>query len=1070
MLKNILLISVFCISTLFAGVDFSAGNRHKWRCFGFKSAKFVKGVGFQGVSTGNSRMISEKLAVSAKQTDFVEMVFEGKLKSAKLYFHDAENLFNERAMVRGEVEPQIVIFEVHRNARWKGNISAFRLDLYGADKVVIKSLRFRKGDGTVSLKSPWMAPQKIRKGQVFSVRREPRFPRQIFFRGNCSQPLKLTCRQFDIFGKQLHSETLSLKRGICSGAFRFIPSSAAFSVQIVNNGKADGTFDLALFQKEKETVRKTPEAKVVVHNVPEKTDENTVWTPQVTFPEKVPAGTRLRLRLLGQGALNIIISDTAIGTGKSQKYILPPVSFKYLTPGKYVLAAETDDVPCEMTSRTIIHTRKKAVVPPTVRIDRSGSRPFYVINGREKADTMEYLISDPPPSPRALQQAAQAFAAGVKGIRVRLIFRFTPDGKVTFDEIDSAMQSILARMPEANLMIHVSVTDPGPQFRARYPQEGIRDEHGNFKIKNYRNTPEPTSSMASEKWLKDSQKMLGLLIKHLNNTPQGERVIGILPCSGITWEWLNWGSARGVMVDYSTHYHKYFVSYLKRVYNNDLSALNKAWKKNYSSFEDVEIPSPQRRKESDLAEFRTPFAYQPEIDLADSVSCLIADNVATLCRTVKQVSNGRLLSGSYYGYTVYLNGAFRAQNAGHHALNRLLNFPDVDIVSAPSRYAGRELGGGSGFMFPAGSIRLHKKLIISECDDRPINADSATGRSATVAASRSAFERAYAMQFAAGSVMRWFDFSKGWVMDEPRMLDVVRKLSHFDTMMRKIDPAPLADNMTAAVITAERSAAVLSPDSALHDMLLEWGYRSLISSGVSFSIFNVEDIHTAVKSRKLVLLLNLFRLKDNEKTAVEKLFAEKGRIIFASSGIGLFNNDGKFDVSFVSKLFNSRFEISRERKLRTCRTTELAEKLFGIPRNTIISTAKPCGDVLYPTGKQWLPLALTDDGKIALGAEKINGSWRIWSAFPVIPAELLQGMAKMAKMPVIRAPKASVWFNNGYGFVHSAGETEAVVEMPQGFSGICEFPDFKKVPAISGTVRKKIGAGKSWLFYFVSEK
>ena len=682
---------------------------------------------------------------------------------------------------------------------------------------------------------------------------------------------------------------------------------------------------------------------------------------------------------------------------------------------------------------------------------------------------MEYLISDPPPSPWALQQAAQAYAAGVKGIRVRLIFRFTPDGKVIFDEIDSAMQSILARMPEANLMIHVSVTDPGPQFRVRHPEEGIRDEHGNFKIKNYRDTPEATSSMASEKWLKDSQNMLNLLVKHLNRTPQGERVIGVLPCSGITWEWLNWGSARGVMVDYSTHFHKYFVSYLKRIYNNDLSALNRAWKKNYSSFDEVEIPSPQRRKESDRAEFRTPFAYQPEIDLADSVSCLIADNVAVLCRTVKQASNGRLLSGSYYGYTVYLNGAFRSQNAGHHALNRLLKSQDVDIVSAPSRYAGRELGGGSGFMFPVGSVKLHKKLIISECDDRPINAGSTTGRSATVAASRSALERAYAMQFAAGSAMRWFDFSKGWVMDEPRMLDVVSKLSCFDTLMRKIDPSPLADNMTAAVITAERSAAGLSPDSALHDMLLEWGYRSLVSSGVSFSIFNIEDIDAAVKNRKLVLLLNLFRLKREEKEAVEKIFTEKGRIVFASSGIGLFNNDGNFDVSFVSKLFNSRFEISSERKMRSCRTTEQAEKLFGISRNMIISTAKNCGDILYPTGEQWIPLALTEDGKIAIGAKKFNGSWKIWSAHPVIPAELLQGMAKIAKMPVIHAPKAAVWFNNGFGFVHSSGETEAVVDVPQGFSGICEFPEFKRVPAIRGRIRKKIAAGKSWLFYFVSE-
>lgn len=1046
-------------------IDFTLGNKNKWNVYLFKKASWSKVDGFTGTTNSHGRLVSTNVNISAKDFNIIEVITNKKWNSSKLYFHSPNGKFTESAMERGINENNVTIFDLSRNRYWKGNISAIRIDINNTPSVNIRSIRFRKSNNTTSLKSPFLAPTKLKTNQSVTIQREPIFPAPVFFQGTATNQIEIVCTQYDVMGKKLKEEKLNITNKKFAGKFNFIPNSALLKISINNKNKVDTVFSLDLFQKHATKVTKKSQVySVNVLNFPKTSNETTIWKPEINFSKQVPINQHFRLRLIGSNNLNIIVADKVITNKMEKKITLPPVYFKHLTNGKYTLIAEVEDTKCQIKKYEITHLRKKAITLPTVKIDYSQNRPIYVINGKEKAETMEYLLSDPPPSPAAIQQAINAYNNGIKGIRFRLIFRFDQNLKVTFAEIDSAMLSFLTRCPDANLMLHVSVTDPGPKFRSRYPEEGIKDEHGNYKIKNYRDTPEATSSMASKRWINDSEKMLDILIKHLNKTPLAERIIGILPCAGITWEWLNWGSARGVMVDYSKHSKEYFIGYLKRIYNNDIKKLNKAWKTNLKSFNEVTIPTPQRRKSSDTTEFRTPFAYQHEIDYTDSVSDLIADNVARLCKVVKTSSNNRLLAGSYYGYTIYLSSAFRCHNAGHHALAKLLKSPHVDILTAPSRYAGREAGGGSGFMFPEGSVNLHNKLIISECDDRPINASSATGRAKTVATSRSAFERALAMQLVANGVMRWFDFSKGWVMEEPRMLDVAKALSNYDKALIKLNPPKFSNSDVAAIITSEKSASAMNPKTTILSMLLENTYRNFVSSGVSFSMFNVEDFNQAIEKRKLIVLLNLFRLNNSEKKNIENLFKQKNKVIYVTSGIGVFDAQGKYSKSFAEKIFQSKFTYSNEQKERSFTTTIEGKKLLNIPSNQTFTTPKPCGNVLYPVGKEWIALGKTKDGKIALGAKKLNGNLLIWSAYPIIPQEIFQCLAQYTNMPYIKAPQSACWFNNGYGFVYTSGGSLAEVKLPANYTGICEFPSMKKIKAKNGVVSKKVAPGTTWLF------
>jgi len=1047
-------------------VDFTTGIRGKWGVVNAAKAVCRKQSGLEVTANAVAvRLISPVLDIDAGKCDIVEMDLRGTGDSFKLYFSADGKSYSESDMVRGRRDGDIVIFELSANRRWRGNIRTVRIDVSGKKGGVniFRKIFFRKGDGSSSLKSPFRYPVTLSPGRSVTGKCESRFPARIFFRVQSSGKADLRATLKDVYGETLRVVELPLVPGGAAGEFPEEVRCAAVELALSNPGKTAVEVKVELFQFPPVAVKEPGKSvhRVSLTGFPEKTDEKSVVTPYLVLPDDVKEDSEVVLRIKGDNGLNIIGADQK--AGKERKITLPQLYFRYLSSGKYQVSVEIDGVPCDMERTTFTHERKTPVSPASTVIDRSTSRPFYVINGSEKADVMEYLASDPPLSRWAFRQIFNAVDRGINGIRLRLIFRFDGNSEVDFREIDSEIQTVLMRAPQVNIMLHTSVTDPGPRWRAAHPEEGIRDENGEYRILNYSPKPEATSSMASERWVADSQKMLTLLVKHLQSIPAGERIIGVLPCSGMTWEWLHWGSGRGVMVDYSEHYKKYFISYLKKIYNNDIRQLNSAWKKSYANFDSVEMPTPQRRRMADMTEFRTPEKFRAEKDYTDSLSYLISGIIGKLCRTVKESSGGKLLSGTYYGYTIYLTGALRAHNTGHFALDELLKSPYLDILMAPTRYAGRHVGEASGFMFPEASVNLHGKLIISECDDRPINASNGTGRAESVAGSRAVFERACGMQYSAKGAVRFFDFSKGWVMDEPRLLDVVKKLAAFDREIREANPAEMRSCDAAAVFTGERSAAVLNPDSRLFFQLLEHGYREFAASGMSFDMFNIEDLDKVFSDRKLLFFINCFLLNDAEKAAVEK--AVRRRDVYITSGIGVFDKDGKFDLSFMKELFGCDFQHSIPRKERSCKATNEMKKLFGIPAGTVFSSNEAVGDVLYPVGKNFIPLAVNQQGDTVIAAFERDGKYLIYSAYPILPKQLLKALADNSALPRIEAGNAAVWFGGAFGMVHTARAVTASVKLPAGFKGIVEYPDMKFIPVKNGKVIKKLEPESTWLFY-----
>jgi len=100
------------------------------------------------------------------------------------------------------------------------------------------------------------------------------------------------------------------------------------------------------------------------------------------------------------------------------------------------------------------------------------------------------------------------------------------------------------------------------------------------------------------------------------------------------------------------------------------------------------------------------------IDFHAFWSLVMADTIADFARAAKEATGRAKLVGAFYAYTFEFTEL--GEDAGHLAVGRLLECPDVDFLMAPSSYYNRNLPGTPYFRAPVASVRLHGKLFWNE--------------------------------------------------------------------------------------------------------------------------------------------------------------------------------------------------------------------------------------------------------------------------------------------------------------------------------------------------------------------
>ena len=279
-------------------------------------------------------------------------------------------------------------------------------------------------------------------------------------------------------------------------------------------------------------------------------------------------------------------------------------------------------------------------------------------------------------------------------------------GKFDTACFDAAAEQFRRENPGAYFIVSLTFFPP-EEWKRKFPEEMARDEQGN--VNEDEEEGEINYSFASEKALDDLEEAYVRAIRHLEQTPYANRIIGYRINSGHTTEWLAWDPVnRKSILDYSEPARRGFAAWAAE---------------NCPELKDRSIPSLSARGELDAPDFLMwdQRKHLGAIAYHRYYSHLTARAMIRMCRRAKELVGGRKLVGSYYGYVMTLNGGGNSQMRAHYALKEVLDAGVMDYVMSPQTYGNRSLDEISCDMKPFRSYQNHGVVTAIEDDTRTHN-------------------------------------------------------------------------------------------------------------------------------------------------------------------------------------------------------------------------------------------------------------------------------------------------------------------------------------------------------------
>lgn len=264
--------------------------------------------------------------------------------------------------------------------------------------------------------------------------------------------------------------------------------------------------------------------------------------------------------------------------------------------------------------------------------------------------------------------------------------------------LDRAAEAYRRGNHDAWFVFDLTVYPPADWIKAN-PDEVAREEDGRAN-----GDMQHAFSFSSRKALMAMMKMVGKVIRHVEESPYANRVIGYRINSGHTIEWLGWDASRGQTLDHSPVARQEYAQWAKR---------------RYPGLEDLSVPGWKARHELDGGELLwDPAKHLPAIAYQEYMSVAAARAVIALCSQAKKAVGGKKLIGTYYGYTMTLAASGSDQPRSHFGLKRVIDSGCVDFLMSPQQYFERIPGNANIDMKPFATLQANGIVPILEDDTR----------------------------------------------------------------------------------------------------------------------------------------------------------------------------------------------------------------------------------------------------------------------------------------------------------------------------------------------------------------
>ena len=399
-------------------------------------------------------------------------------------------------------------------------------------------------------------------------------------------------------------------------------------------------------------------------------------------------------------------------------------------------------------------------------------------------------------------------------------------------------------------------------------------------------------SIASDYFWQPTNEVLSRFIRYYEESPYGPRILSYHP-GGPDSEMFHQGFwNKGP--DYSVANHRGFRRWLKAKYQND-EALRKAWGRANVTIETAPIPmsAPGRYPmncDSDAEGALTQILYAiPQerdwVDFSTYENDIVGDRVIDWAKVIKQETKGKKLSMFFYGYIFELHSSF----AGHYALQRVLECPDVDVLAGPNSYFNRFNGGTMNFMCPVDSLTSHGKLWLNEDDMRTSLVDlsvlppewAASPFCKNLDETLNLLDRNFASMMVHRAGTWWMDLLAAGAYNHPAVWELIKERK---TLYEKVYQAPTPFRGEVAVIADGTSKNNVRDDWATNFWTMVTMRDEAARSGATIAYHTLEDFiqGSKVPSHKIYVFANAFSLTDEQIDAIRaRLDREKATAYWA---------------------------------------------------------------------------------------------------------------------------------------------------------------------------------------------
>jgi hypothetical protein len=536
-----------------------------------------------------------------------------------------------------------------------------------------------------------------------------------------------------------------------------------------------------------------------------------------------------------------------------------------------------------------------------------------------------------------------------------------------------------------------------------------------------------SASFASVAWHQRVQRFLRGYIAHLREAGLYDCVIAYQLCTGTCGEWIkDWSSMSPPSGDFSPAMQHRFRAWLREHYHGDVAVLQAAWADPAVTFETAQVPSGEIQAATTHFLFRDPSRERQTIDFYDCYAEVAAEALLSMCRAVKDATQGEKLTGAFFGYLMDLawNNCFfndntgdlagsevsTVQRSGHLGLNRLLRSPDFDFVLSPYSYAFRGIGGDGLPMQPTESVRLHGKLYLFEEDTLMHNNFDPQGRMQPKDKSIPIYHRNFAQVLTHGLGITWMESS--YFVEDPRVLPEMRRWHKcYDLIGRwalQLDRKPSAD---VAVFLDDESFRYESNRNNIDlPLIAHQRVVSLNRFGAPHDLYLLQDLLEGdLPPYRLYIFLNAFHLDNARRQRLHQILGQGDRTALWYYAPGYLNSDAPAPAHTDNMTGLTGFNFHKSgsywsllmhlTNFKHPITQGLSQEMFwGSTRNLgpIFHLADPeatiLGEVVYGLGRCQPGLGLKTyqpDG----AAQPFTS---IYAATPNLPSAVLRGLARHA--------------------------------------------------------------------------